>query len=68
MWLGFIDIRKGQKTNNGQSLRYFSPHMSFWSCIESTNNKQNMEMRPCTEGGNEGFARYLYFLQILPTI
>ena len=28
------------------------PHMSFQSCIKSTNNKQNkyMKMRPSTEG------------------
>ena len=31
----------GQKIN-GQRLHYFNPHMSFWSCIKSTNNNLNI--------------------------
>ena len=34
------------------SLYYFYPHMSFWSCLKSPNNKQNKykKMCPSTEG------------------
>ena len=30
----------GQKIN-GQSLYYFDPHTSFWTCIKSPSNEQN---------------------------
>ena len=31
----------GSQKINSESLYYFYPHMSFWSSIKSTNNKQN---------------------------
>ena len=34
---------------NGQSLYYFNPHMSFWSCYKSPNNKQ-IKMSSSNEG------------------
>ena len=41
-WLdAFIDIRKGLRRLEGQSLYYFNPLMSFWSCRKSSSNKQN---------------------------
>ena len=43
MWLDdFIDVWEGlwRSEVRGQRLYYFSLHMSFWSCIKST-NKQN---------------------------
>ena len=35
-----------QQKINGYSLYYFGPHMSFWSCIKSIDNKQNKYENP----------------------
>ena len=44
----------GGKKINDQSLYYFNPHMSLWSCIKWIDNrKMDMKMRPCTEGVNQ---------------
>ena len=41
----------GSEKMNSQNLYYFHLHVSFWSCVKSTNNKQNeYENASSTEG------------------
>ena len=44
MWLDsywYEEVKYGGQKINGQSLYYFDPHMSSWSCLKSMNNKQS---------------------------